>query len=132
MAIEKQETVQVVVNEHPVFEVTTLTGLVVKTQSGFFTVETPDGLVICQIAGSLKEIKEEPRLTSDLVALADTVTLERQKDGSGIITAVHERRNVLSRVEPSSAVGTSAENEQIIIANCDQAVFVFAAAQPNP
>src|SRR5258707_100533 len=39
---------------------------------------------------------------------------------------------VLSRVEPSSYAGTAAEREQVLIANLDQAVFVFSAAQPAP
>lgn len=108
-------------------------GLVTKTQSGFFTVKTPDGDVICHISGRLKLPEKEPeKFTSDLVALGDQVTLEKQADGSGVIVSVKARHNVLSRVAPSSAVGTSAESEQIIIANCDQAVFVFAAAQPKP
>src|SRR5690349_24828675 len=42
------------------------------------------------------------------------------------------REHVLSRVEPSGFAGTAAEREQVIIANLDQAVFVFAAAKPSP
>jgi ribosome biogenesis GTPase len=117
---------------HPVYEVTTLHGLVVRTQSGFYTVQTPEGLIISQAAGRLKEQKEDSPLTRDVVALGDYVTLERQADGAGFITEVQARRHVLSRVDPSSPVGTSAENEQIILANCDQAIFVLAAAQPAP
>jgi ribosome biogenesis GTPase len=51
---------------------------------------------------------------------------------SGAITRIAGRERVLSRVAPHSAVGTSAEREEVIIANPDQAVFVFAAAQPAP
>ena len=110
-----------------------LSGLVTKTQSGFFTVKTPDGDVVCHISGRLKLPEKEPeKLSNDLVALGDYVTIEKQADGSGVIVSVKERRNVLSRVAPSSAVGTSAESEQIMIANCDQAIFVYAAAQPKP
>lgn len=103
-------------------------GLVVRTQSGFFTVETPHGPVVCQLRGKLKEAYKE----TDLVAIGDRVTIERLPDGTGVIQHVEERERVLSRVAPSSAVGTSAEREQVIIANPDQAVFVFAAAQPSP
>jgi ribosome biogenesis GTPase len=110
----------------------TLRGLVVRTQSGFFTVQLPNELVVCQIAGRLKEVKEDSPLTADLVALGDYVILEKQPDGTGLIVEVEKRRHVLSRVAPSSAVGTSAETEQIIIANCDQVVFVFAADHPRP
>jgi ribosome biogenesis GTPase len=116
----------------PVYERKVLSGLVVKTQSGFYSVQTPEGLVISQIAGRLKELKEDSPYTSDLVALGDYVTLDRQTDGAGFILEVAERHHVLSRVAPSSAVGTSVEEEQILLANCDQAFFVFAAHQPQP
>lgn len=105
-----------------------LNGLVIRTQSGFFTVETPNGPVICQLRGRLKEEYKD----TDLVAIGDRVTIELQPDNTGAITAVAERERVLSRVAPSSAVGTSAEREQVIIANPDQAIFVFAAAHPSP
>jgi ribosome biogenesis GTPase len=109
-----------------------LRGLVIRTQSGFFTVQTPEGPIICQLRGRLKEEYQE----TDLVAIGDRVTIERlliEADTvGGAIVAIEERERVLSRVAPSSAVGTSAEREQVIIANPDQAIFVFAAAQPDP
>ena len=109
-----------------------LTGLVIRTQSGFFTVQTPQGPIVCQLPGRLKEIYKE----TDLVAIGDRVTIERldvQADTvGGVIVEVAERERVLSRVAPRSAVGTSREREQVIIANPDQAIFVFSAAQPDP
>ncbi len=116
----------------PVYEPKTFTGRVIKTQSGFYTVETEDGPVISQITGRLKAAREDAQLTQDLVALGDFVTVDRQIDGSGLITAITPRENALSRVAANPAAGTSAEMEQIIIANCSQAVFVLAAAQPKP
>lgn len=105
-------------------------GLVVRTQSGFYWVKTSLDTVVCQVAGRLKDTDE---LTSDLVALGDHVVIERhEEDDKGTIVEVLERQNILSRVDPSSAVGTSMEKEQIIIANCDQTIFVMAAAQPQP
>lgn len=109
-----------------------LQGLVIRTQSGFFTVHTPEGPIICTLRGKLKEDYQE----SDPVALGDRVSIERlaldADTVGGVIVAIHERERVLSRVAPHSAVGTSAEREQVIIANPDQAVFVFAAAHPSP
>lgn len=109
-----------------------LHGLVIRTQSGFFTVQTPQGPIISQLPGRLKEAYNE----SDLVALGDRVTIERlERDADtvgAVIVEIAPRDRVLSRVAPSSAVGTSAEREQVIIANPDQAVFVFAATQPDP
>ncbi len=109
-----------------------LTGLVIRTQSGFFTVQTDRGTFISQLRGKLKEEYKE----TDLVALGDRVTIEllpvEADQVSAVIVEVAPRERVLSRVAPSSAVGTSAEREQVIIANPEQAIFVFAAANPAP
>jgi ribosome biogenesis GTPase len=107
-------------------------GLVIRTQSGFFTVQTPQGFIVCQLRGKLKEEYKE----TDLVAIGDRVTLDvlpvEGDLAGGVIVAVEERERVLSRVAPHSAVGTSAEREHVIIANPDQAIFVFSAAHPSP
>ena len=109
-----------------------MTGLVTRTQSGFCTVQTPEGPIVCQLRGKLKEELKE----SDLVVIGDRVTVERIPNDAdqvgGVIVEVSPRQRVLSRVNPHSAVGTSAERERLIIANPDQVIFVFAAAQPEP
>ena len=104
------------------------TGLVVKTHSGFYTVQTADALVTCQLRGTLKQSTKK----TELCVIGDHVTLDLAEDGTGSIKTIAPRLRSLSRVEPSSSAGTSAEREQIIIANPDQAVFIFAAAQPSP
>ena len=107
-------------------------GLVIRAQSGFFTVQTPQGPIISQLRGRLKEAYQE----TDIVALGDRVKIEllpiEADTVGGVIVEVYKRERVLSRVSPRSAVGTSAEREQVIITNPDQAVFVFAAAEPDP
>lgn len=105
-----------------------LEGLVIRTLSGFFTVQTSRGPIVCQLRGKLTEEYKE----TDLVAIGDRVTLDVLPDATGVIAEVAPRQRVLSRVAPSSAVGTSAEREQVIIANPDQVIFVFAAAEPAP
>src|SRR5258708_14410243 len=105
-----------------------LSGLVIKTQSGFYEVLTAEGFVTCQLRGALKQSNKK----TELCVIGDHVTLERNADGTGSIKAIAPRERVLSRVEPSSSAGTIAEREQVIIANPDQAVFVFAAAKPSP
>lgn len=104
------------------------TGLVTKTQSGFYTVQTDSGPVICQLRGTLKQASKK----TELCVIGDHVTIQIAEDGSGSITAIAPRAHTLSRVETSDYAGTSTEREQILIANCDQAVFVFAAASPAP
>lgn len=104
------------------------TGLVVKTQSGFYWVQTPSDLVKCQLRGTLKQASKK----TELCVIGDRVTIERLPDGTGAIKAIAPRERVLSRVEPSEYAGTATEREQVLIANPDQAVFVASAAQPAP
>ncbi|MBX3083100.1 MAG: ribosome small subunit-dependent GTPase A [Anaerolineae bacterium] len=108
------------------------TGLVVKTHSGFYTVQTDSHLIICQLRGTLKQANKK----TELCVIGDRVTVEAAADSTstlrGTITSILPRERVLSRVEPSAYAGTSTEREQVLIANLDQAVFVFAAAKPSP
>ncbi len=100
-------------------------GLVIRSQSGFYTVHPEEGdEVVCRLRGKLKR---GPR-RGDIVAVGDWVRFRRLPDGSGLIEAVEPRTRKLSRLAPTPR----GEYEQIIIANPDQAVFVFACAQPEP
>ncbi len=111
-------------------------GLVVRSQAGFYTVH-PDGWalrhgsgqanrepVVCRLRGKLKR---GPR-RGDLVAVGDWVRFRRLPDGTGLIEAIEPRTRVLSRMAPTPR----GEYEQVIIANPDQVVFVFACANPEP
>lgn len=108
-----------------------LQGLVVKEQSGFFWVEIPDGRVfMCRLRGRLLEEAQ----SSDIAAIGDRVTISILEDGTGSVESVEERTSALSRsarTEGNRGAG-AAEREHVIIANADQALFVFAAAQPAP
>ena len=114
-----------------------LEGLVIKHQSGFFTVETERGAYVCQLRGRLKEEaarkmrKEEEEGRTELCTIGDRVTIEALPDGTGVIDQVHPRRQVLSRADPQRR-SAAQEREQVLIANPDQALFVFAASQPDP
>lgn len=103
-------------------------GIVVKTQSGFYTVDTPGGRIVCQLRGALKLASKK----TELCVLGDHVEVEALPDGRGVIRRILPRERVLSRVEPSEYAGTSTEREQVLIANLDQAVFVSSAARPAP
>ncbi|MCA9883690.1 MAG: ribosome small subunit-dependent GTPase A [Anaerolineaceae bacterium] len=115
---------------------TLLTGLVVKEQSGFYWVEADDGsITICQLRGKLKEEAQ----ASDIAAIGDRVSFERVETGGieelrGVIESVEDRHSVLSRsVRTTGKRGAGqAEREHVLIANADQAFFVFAAVQPTP
>ncbi len=106
-------------------------GLVTRTQSGFFTVQTPQGAVVCKVRGRLLQ----ERLETDPVALGDHVKISILPDDTGVIEEVMPRLRVFSRQKPP-AEGRRADKlpdrEKVIIANPDQVVFVFACAQPDP
>jgi len=97
-----------------------LPGLVIHAQSGLFDVETEIGILTSQIRGRLKEARRD----TDLVALGDRVLVRPLADGTGLIEQVEPRQRVLSRRAP---VG---EREQVIVANPDQALLIFACADP--
>ena len=99
-------------------------GLIIKAQSGFFTVETGEGLVICQLRGKLKQ----GRAHGDIAALGDHVTITLLEDGSGVVENVEERKQALVRLDPRP----QGEYQQVLLANADQVIFVFACAHPNP
>ncbi len=108
-------------------------GLIVKAQSGFFTVRTGQGDIVCHLRGRLKQ---QRRLT-DLATIGDHVLIEIQPDGKGTIEHVAPRVRALTRRAPGGfgrrgQRAAAAEREQVIIANPDLAVFVFACAQPTP
>jgi ribosome biogenesis GTPase len=102
----------------------TLHGLIIKAQSGFFTVETGQGLVVCQLRGKLKR----GRAKGDIAALGDRVWITVLEDKSGVIEEVEERKRAIVRLDPRP----NGVYQQVLLANADQAVFVFACAHPNP
>ena len=101
-----------------------VSGLIVKAQSGFSTVETREGLVICQLRGKLKQGKAQ----GDIAALGDRVQVRVLTDGSGVIEEVEERKRAIVRLDPRP----QGVYQQVLLANPDQAVFVFACAHPAP
>ncbi len=103
----------------------TLQGLIVKAQSGFFTVETGQGFaIVCQLRGKLKQGKA----VGDIAALGDKVRVTVGEDGSGAIEEVEERKQAIVRLDPRP----QGIYQQVLLANADQAVFVFACAHPSP
>jgi ribosome biogenesis GTPase len=62
----------------------------------------------------------------DPVAIGDRVRYVDAGDGGGMITAVLQRRNKLSRPASQRAF------EQVIVSNADMVLPVFAAASPTP
>jgi ribosome biogenesis GTPase / thiamine phosphate phosphatase len=101
-----------------------LRGLIIRSQSGFYTVENETGKYICRLRGRLKQ----GRRTGDIVAVGDWVKITTLPDGSGVIEEIEPRQRLLSRIAPTPG----GYYQQIIIANPDQAVFTFACSKPEP
>jgi ribosome biogenesis GTPase len=99
-------------------------GLIVKAQSGFFTVAAGGESLICQLRGKLKQGKAR----GDIAAIGDRVHITVLDDKSGVIEEVEERKRAIVRLDPRP----QGEYQQVMLANPDQAVFVFACAHPNP
>ncbi|MEW6180335.1 MAG: ribosome small subunit-dependent GTPase A [Chloroflexota bacterium] len=102
----------------------TLHGQVTRLLSGFYTVQNENGVWVCRLRGRLKKQRSE----GDIVALGDRVEFTPLPDGTGVIEAVHPRTHALIRKAP----GARGEYRQVLLANPDQVVFVFACAQPAP
>ncbi len=96
----------------------------VRSQSGFFTLDTPQGEVVARLRGRLKQ----GRKTGDLIAVGDWVKVSIQDDDTAMIEEIEERQHKLHRLAPTAR----GEYEQIIIANPDQAILTFACANPEP
>jgi ribosome biogenesis GTPase len=101
-----------------------LPGLIIKAQSGFFTVETSRGFIVSQLRGKLKQGKAR----GDIAAIGDNVRVRLLPDGSGAIEEVEERTRAIVRLDPRP----QGDYQQVLLANPDQAVFVFACAHPDP
>ncbi len=99
-------------------------GLIVKAQSGFFTVETGEGLIVCQLRGKLKR----GRAKGDIAALGDRVRITSLPDRTGVIEEVRPRERAIVRLDPRP----QGVYQQVLLANPDQALFVFACADPDP
>ena len=101
-----------------------LEGIITRSQSGFYAVATQSGQLICELRGKLKK----GRRTGDVAAVGDKVILSKLDDGSGMIEEIKPRHSLFTRLAPTP----QGEYQQILIANLDQAVLVFACAEPAP
>ncbi len=113
---------------------TEIRGLIVKAQSGFFTVcDEAQRMWVCRAAGRLTK----GEYTEDALAVGDRVLVELvEKDPlvNGRIIAVEPRKRTLSRIDPSyQARGRRSKQltRQVIVANPDLVAFVFACAEPE-
>ncbi len=103
-----------------------LQGTILRARSGFYTVQADDGsLVEAQLRGILKK----ERQATDLAVIGDRVRFSVQPDGQGAIEEVEPRRTRFSRRQPGPR---GVWKEDLLVANVDQVLVVFACANPMP
>jgi len=97
----------------------------VRAYGKFFEVrlDAEPRTLLCTVKGS---VRRERRRT-DLVAVGDRVWATDVGEGEGQIEAVAPRTSVLARLARQTE-----DVEQVILANPDQALFLFAAREPAP
>ncbi|MBN1966237.1 MAG: ribosome small subunit-dependent GTPase A [Anaerolineae bacterium] len=121
------------------------TGTVFRKSQGAYAVQVGDAIVTCALSALLRKhlvyptadpnsipryevVEVKDIRVVDPVAIGDEVAfITAAEDGRGLIKEVLPRRNRLARI-------TSGRKplEQVIVANVDQMLAVFAAAQPAP
>jgi len=101
----------------------TLPGKIVRSMSGFFDVDTHEGLIRCRMRGRLKK----ERKSADIAVVGDEVTISLNEDGSGSIESVASRRSQFSRRQPGPA---GRWKEDVMVANLDTLIVVFAFGSP--
>ena len=101
------------------------TGIVLQARSGRHRVEDGDSIVFCDVRGRLKQEK----LYTDLIATGDLVRWRPTRPGRGVIEEVLPRETQLSRLRPGPQ---RVPLEHVIVANPDQAVFIFSVKEPTP
>lgn len=90
---------------------------------------TAVGDIVSTLPGRLKKERRE----TDIAAVGDQVTISLTGDGNGIIEKVAKRKSTLARARPvAGARSLSADRQQVLVANPDQLVFVFAVQNPAP
>ncbi len=102
----------------------TTTGIVLRSQSGFYHVKSSEGRIICQLRGKLKRA----RFDGDIIAVGDRVDISIHAEGIGMIENILPRGKMLARLAPTPR----GIYRQILLANVEQIVLIFACTDPDP
>jgi ribosome biogenesis GTPase / thiamine phosphate phosphatase len=115
-------------------------GTVMKKTNSYYTVYQSGQTLLCTLSGKLRGGKERPPTKKNRpsdsptlaeLAVGDQVCVESAAGGQGVIVEILPRHSKLSRRTAVPMPGAHAF-EQVIAANIDQVVAVFAAADPPP
>jgi ribosome biogenesis GTPase len=101
-------------------------GVVIRKANNTYLIDTPQGILTCGLTGRLKH-----EAHADPIAIGDVVHWIEIGPETGQIVEVLPRRNQLTR-RSAVPMPSAHAHQQIIAANVDQIVAVFAAAKPRP
>lgn len=115
------------------------TGIVTKKSTGIYTVQVDGKQDLCELSPRLRTSlamaagshAHRAAAHLDPVAVGDQVRYIKSGEGNGLIVELYPRRNHFSR-RSAVPMPTAQPHEQVIAANVDQVVPVFAAAEPTP
>jgi ribosome biogenesis GTPase len=123
------------------------TGTIYKVIAGIYTVHKDGCLITCQLSSQMRQQvaaqlgrarssrpgqrSQRANMPQGPLVVGDIVRLNQQADGTAFIQEVLPRRNHLSR-RSAVPMPTAHAHEQVIAANVDQVVPVFASANPAP
>ena len=118
-------------------------GTVHRKSRGAYSVQVGDRVVVCSISSKLRKVLVYPIAdegsarqrvvgvenirAADPIAIGDEVGIVVEDSGGGVIKDILPRRNEFRR----KAAGNHPW-EQVIVANVDQVIPVFAVAKPKP
>ena len=98
--------------------------MVIRSTGSWYAVRLTDGTVSqCRIQGKfrIQGIK-----STNPIAVGDWVDFNREEDGTGVIRAIHDRRNYIIR----KSVNLS-KRSHIIASNIDQAILIITIDSPR-
>jgi len=99
-------------------------GIVIRYQSGIYTIHANGRVITCVLRGRLKR----RTIPGDVISIGDQVKFAVLPDGSGVIEEIEPRKTELVRLDPTPR----GAYRQILLSNPDQIVIVFACASPEP
>lgn len=105
-----------------------ISGLVVRSQSGFYWVYDGQDTLRCTARNRLKNSR---RALSDLIVIGDKVDFSREEAGRGVIEHVLPRSSRFARRQPGNR---GKYKEAVLVANLDLLLVVFSVSKPafNP
>ncbi|HVA90986.1 MAG TPA: ribosome small subunit-dependent GTPase A [Chloroflexota bacterium] len=98
-------------------------GLVVRSQSGFYTVRVGEQTLVCSLPGRFKQGR---RTEKSPLVIGDHVLVRQANDQEGAIERIQPRRNELAR-----AAAGGVDLKHVLAANLDLVILGFALHEPD-